>query len=78
MLQHRFIKGEIDMDLKKKEYALYKGEELLIIGTIQEIAKNQNVKEKTILFYQTPAYLKRREKSHKGNYKVLVKLEEEI
>lgn len=66
------------MDLNRKEYALYKGEELLIIGTIQEIAKNQNVKEKTILFYQSPAYLKRREKSRIGNYKVLVRLEDEV
>lgn len=58
-------------------YALYKGEKLLMIGTIKEIAKLQNVKERTIMFYQSPAYLKRHEKSHIGNYKVLVKLEEE-
>lgn len=63
------------MDLKRKEYALYKGEELIIIGTIEEIAKAQGVKRKTILFYQTPAYLKRHENSHIGNYKVLVKLD---
>ena len=54
-------------------YALYKGEELLIIGTIKEITKHQNVKEKTVRFYQCPAH----EKSHIGNYKVLVKLEVE-
>ena len=65
------------MDLRKKEYALYKGEKLLMIGTIEEIAKAYGVKKKTILFYQTPAYLKRHEKSHIGNYKVLVKLDEE-
>lgn len=59
----------------KKEYALYKGEKLLIIGTIEEIAKNQNVKRKTISFYGTPAHLKRCQKSHIGNYKVLVKFE---
>ncbi len=58
-------------------YALYKGEELLIIGTIKEITKHQNVKEKTVRFYQCPAHLKRNEKSHIGNYKVLVKLEVE-
>lgn len=60
---------------RSKEYALYKGEKLLIIGTIKEIAKNQNVMEKTILYYQTPAHLKRNEKSHIGNYKVLVCLD---
>lgn len=62
--------------MSKKEYALYKGEKLLIIGTIGKIAKNQNVKRRTILFYQTPTYLKRRSKSHIGNYKVLVKLDD--
>ena len=60
---------------KIKEYALYKGDELLAIGTIKEIAKNQGVKERTILFYKMPTYLKRRKKSKKGNYKVLVKLD---
>lgn len=60
---------------KIKEYALYKGENIIITGTIEEIAKAQGVKRKTILFYQTPTYLKRHEKSHIGNYKVLVKLD---
>lgn len=67
--------------MRKKEYALYKGEELIMFGTAEEIAKAQGVKKKTILFYQSPAYLKRHEKSHIGNYKVLVKLdldEEEV
>lgn len=45
-----------------KEYALYKGDKLLIIGTIDEIAKNQNVQKKTIYFYHSKAYLKRRKK----------------
>lgn len=42
-----------------KEYALYKGEECLAIGTIREIAKKMNVKERTIYFYTTPTYKKR-------------------
>ena len=63
------------MPKKLKEYALYKGENLLIIGTLKEIAKNQCVKEKTILFYKTPTYLKRRKKSRTGNYKILVCLD---
>lgn len=57
---------------KNKEYALYKGEKMLIIGTISEIAKQQNVKEKTIRFYQTPAHKKR---ERKGNAKCLVCLD---
>lgn len=59
---------------KRKEYALYKGENLLIIGTVDEIAKSQNIKRRTVWFYQSPAYLRRCEKSHTGNYKVLVNL----
>jgi len=60
---------------QKKEYALYKGENLIVIGTIDEIAKSQGVKRKTILYYQSPAHLRKSEKSHIGNYKVLVKLD---
>ena len=37
-----------------KEYALYKGEELLAIGTKRELAEKFNVKERTITFYMTP------------------------
>jgi len=60
---------------KNKEYALYKGEELLAIGTKKELANKFNVKEKTIGFYMTPAHLKRMSKSHIGNYKVVVGLD---
>lgn len=47
-------------EVNDKEYALYKGEEPLQIGTIQEIANAENVKEDTIRFYMTPSYRKRR------------------
>ncbi len=56
----------------KTEYALYKGEVLLDIGTIQELSDKYKVKRKTLYFYQTPAH-NRREK--KGNLRVLVKLD---
>ena len=42
-----------------KEYALYKGEEILAIGTIEEIAKKMNIKKETVKYYQTPVYKKR-------------------
>ncbi len=41
------------------EYALYKADELLIIGTVDELAEFQKVKRETILFYATPTYQKR-------------------
>lgn len=62
---------------KYKEYALYKGDEFIVAGTLKEIAKHQNIKEQTVLFYRMPAYLKRREKSKTKNYKVLINLEGE-
>lgn len=48
-----------------KEYAVYKGEELLIIGTAEECAKELNVTVKTIHFCSYPSYLKRIGKSKK-------------
>ena len=48
-----------------KEYALYKGEKCLAIGSILEIAKQRNVQYKTIYFYTTPTY-KRRCKNSKN------------
>lgn len=46
-----------------KEYALYKGEKCLAIGTIKEIATQMKIK--TIHFYKTPTYKKR----CKGSFK---------
>lgn len=60
---------------KCKEYALYKGDELLAIGTKKELADKFNVKEATITYYMTPAHLKRNSKSHIGNYKVVITLD---
>ena len=55
-----------------KQYALYKGEELLAIGNISQIANKMGVKYRTIAFYKTPTYLKRRVKGK--NYRELVKI----
>lgn len=41
------------------EYAYYKGEEFITIGTLDELCKKFNVKRKTMLFYATPTYKKR-------------------
>ena len=57
----------------EKEYALYKGEELIQIGTIKELAESQNVTEHTIKFYSYPCYLKRIKNSRKR--KVVVPLD---
>lgn len=56
----------------KKEYALYKGEKCLAIGTIKEIAKQMKVQYSTIYFYTMPTY-KRRCKNGK-NRRVMVRV----
>lgn len=55
-----------------KIYALYKGEELLATGTIVQIAYKMGVKIRTIQFYKTPVYLKRRKNGK--NYRELIEL----
>lgn len=45
--------------VQKAEYALYRGDEFIIVGTIKEIAEYQHTTEKTIRFYSSPTYKKR-------------------
>lgn len=47
------------MVMPEKEYALYKGDELLAIGTAKELAEQFGVKVATIHFYKSPTYIKR-------------------
>lgn len=56
------------------EYALYKGEDILAIGTLDEISEKMNVKRDTITFYMSPTYRKR---GTGKNRRVLIKLEDE-
>lgn len=55
-----------------KQYALYKGDTLLAMGTILQIAYKMGVKYRTIQFYKTPTYLKRRSKGK--NYRELIEI----
>lgn len=48
---------------KEKEFALYKGDKLLSIGTKKNLAKEKNVKVETISFYGSPTYRKRTSKN---------------
>ncbi len=57
------------------EYALYKGEQLVAIGTIREIAKDRGVLPETIRFYQSGVY-RRRAKKGVDNRLQLIKLDE--
>ena len=42
--------------MKEKEYAVYKGECILAMGTIKEIAKTLKIKPKSVKFYGTRVY----------------------
>ncbi len=50
--------------MQVKEYALYKGEELLAMGTKREIAKQLGISVRSVSFYGTPSYAKRTNKKH--------------
>lgn len=45
--------------MRAKKFALYKGEELLAMGTKREIAKQLGVSASTVGYYGTPVYARR-------------------
>lgn len=59
------------------EYAMYKGENLLVIGTESELARELGVKVETIKFYRSHAYQRRLAKRKKRgeNCRVIVELD---
>ena len=58
----------------KKEYALYKGEEILAMGTIFEIALEMGVTVETIKDYGCNSYKKRLAKRKKQPARILVEI----
>ena len=57
---------------KPKEYALYKGDKFLAMGTVKELAKKMGITENTIRLYHSIAHKKRNYK----NCRILIDLEE--
>lgn len=49
--------------MQAKEFALYKGEELIAMGTKREIAEQLGVSAITIGYYGTPVYARRTSES---------------
>ena len=41
------------------EYAVYKGDNIIAMGTLQECATKLNIKPESIMYYKTPTYIKR-------------------
>jgi|SRR5690625_2467338 len=48
--------------VRRKTYALYKGDDLIAVGTLEEIAEHQDSKISTIKYMSFPSYHKRAEK----------------
>ena len=61
---------------KRWEYALYKGEECLAIGTREEICEEVNIKRKTFEYYRSNAYKKRLEHRKVKNAKVIIRIDD--
>ena len=61
--------------VKYKEYALYRGEDLLCVGTIKEIAKKLNILPDTVKYYGTNAYKRKLSKRNVRNARELVSLD---
>lgn len=59
--------------MKMLEYALYKGDQLLGIGTVECLSKKLGLNKKTLHYYHTPTY-KKRTSEKKG--KRLIKIDE--
>lgn len=49
--------------MQAKEFALYKGEELIAMGTKREIAEQLGVSVNTVGYYGTPVYARRTSES---------------
>ena len=45
--------------MRAKEYALYKGEEIIAMGAKLEIAEQLGVSPRTVGYYGTPVYARR-------------------
>ena len=56
-------------------YALYRGDEFITVGTVKELAEFMGVKEASIRFWSYPSYLNRI-KSYEHSIRV-IKIEEE-
>lgn len=63
---------------EKNQYALYKGEDLIIIGTTSELAAHEDVSINTIRFLASKCYKDRVEaRKNSKNPKVVFKIEED-
>ena len=57
------------------EYALYRGDEFITLGTVKELAEFMEVKEASVRFWTMPSYIARIKQYH--NSLRAIKIEEE-
>lgn len=50
--------------MQMKEFALYKGDELLAMGTKREIAEKLGISVRSVTCYGTPSYARRTSEEH--------------
>lgn len=60
--------------MRKKEYALYKGDEFIDIGTVEELAEKLNTTVKTIRWYAGSR--KWRDKNGRKNRIIIIPIED--
>lgn len=51
---------------RKETYALYRGDELVDVGTRDEVAARQGIKPSTVVFYASPSYRRRVKEESNG------------
>ena len=54
------------------EYALYRGDEFLDIGTIKELSKRYNISVKTLRWYSTPCYKNKIKNKNKSDIDIIM------
>lgn len=59
------------------QYAMYKGEELLSMGTSKEICKEMGIKKETFHFYRTKHYKNIVKNSRLKNRRVIIRIDKE-
>lgn len=57
----------------RKEYAIYKGENQIFVGTLEECMKHFGVKRKTVQFWSSPANIKRADTEIRNGRKPRIK-----
>lgn len=75
-VRNRVYYDGLKKEKKEKEYALYKGDKFLVMGTPKEIAEHQNVNVESVRYLKTPSHKKTIKKSKRKNIKMLINLEE--